>query len=499
MATQLEVERKYEVPLGFTVPDLTGVPGVATVDEPVEHELSAVYYDTPELRLASNRITLRRRTGGDDAGWHIKRPSGGDRTETRLPLRGGLRRTVPRRVRRALGADSGGARLAPVAYIRTRRVERRLRDRDGRVLAVVADDTVSTSVPGDQATILRWREVEVELVDGARPVLDAVAVALRSAGARESRSPSKLARALGDRYPGPPPAPQGEPDARYDDPLHRYLDAQLAAIAANEPGVREGDPDAVHDMRVATRRLRSTFHIFRPLLDRARTEPLRAELKWLADLLGQVRDGDVLAQRLAEAVRAEPAELVIGPVAARINGRLAARTAGARERLVEGLDSDRYGALLDALRRLAADPLPRRPSPKRLRRRARKALVRADRRLDAALAAGTDRDLHLHEARKAYKRGRYAAEVLRPVAGGPAGKLARRLADLQDVLGAHQDAIVAGDVLRDLGLRAYRDGENAFTYGLLHARQRDAGEAVLAKLGRVRRRAARGRVRRWLG
>jgi CHAD domain-containing protein len=101
-------------------------------------------------------------------------------------------------------------------------------------------------------------------------------------------------------------------------------------------------------MRVALRRLRATLRAFRPLLDRSGTEPLRAELRWLSDLLGPVRDGDVPAQRLAEAVAAEPPELVIGPVAARIRQRLAATAARARADLVEGISSDRFSSLVAA-------------------------------------------------------------------------------------------------------------------------------------------------------
>jgi CHAD domain-containing protein len=106
--------------------------------------------------------------------------------------------------------------------------------------------------------------------------------------------------------------------------------------------------------------------------------------------------------------------------------------------------------------------------------------------------------MRLHQARKAYKRARYAAEALTPVAGKPARRLARRLADLQDGLGIHQDSVVTGQLLRDYGMRAYLDGANAFTYGLLHARQREAGERALRDLGPARHRAGRRKVRRWL-
>src|SRR5207302_6077556 len=125
------------------------------------------------------------------------------------------------------------------------------------------------------------------------------------------------------------------PGATDEDPLTAYLRAQRDAIRDNDQGVRDGDPEAVHDMRVATRRMRSTLRTFRPLLDATRTEPLRRELHWLAGLLGAVRDGDVMAARLAEAIAAEPPDLVLGPVGERIQEQLSARTAADRGQLVE--------------------------------------------------------------------------------------------------------------------------------------------------------------------
>jgi CHAD domain-containing protein len=292
--------------------------------------------------------------------------------------------------------------------------------------------------------------------------------------------------------------------------LVRYVVAQRDAIRAAEPGVRAGDAEALHDMRVAARRLRSTLRTFRPLFDRGRTEPLRAELRWLGRLLGDARDGDVLAERLTAAVRAEPPELVVGPVAARIRRRLAEDTAPARRRMVAGLDGERFTDLLAALDRLAGGVAgPARAGSGRLRRRARRALRRADRLLAAAPAAPdprpvadpgltAGRDTRLHEARKAYKRARYAAEALAPLAGGPARRLVKRLKTLQDVLGEHQDTIVARQALRAQGMLAFGDGENTFTYGLLHGRQRALGDEALAGLDRASRRANKAKVRRWL-
>jgi CHAD domain-containing protein len=271
------------------------------------------------------------------------------------------------------------------------------------------------------------------------------------------------------------------------DAVGQYLRAQRDAITEQEPGVRAGDADAVHDMRVATRRLRSTLRSFRGLWDRERVDALRAELKWLADQLGAVRDGQVMAARLRDAVHAEPMTLIVGPVEARIRERLDTETAEGFQHLCAALDSDRYARLLAELDDLDVGATKNKGW---VRRRVRKAVRRADRMLDD----GHD----LHEARKAYKRARYAVEVLQPESGKPARRLVKRLKALQDVLGTHQDTVVTRIRLRDLGMRAYRSGENAFSYGLLHARQQTAADVTLRDLPSARVRSRRPKVRGWL-
>ncbi|MER7003928.1 CYTH and CHAD domain-containing protein [Dactylosporangium sp. NPDC000555] len=507
MDGKLEVERKYRLPDGFALPDLTGIGGVAAVGEPDDQRLDAVYYDTESLRLARGRVTLRRRSGGNDAGWHLKRPAGGERSELQAPAKG-RNGTPPRAVTDQVRALARGEELTPVARIRTHRVERALRAADGSTVALVADDRVRTeSLRG--GTARKWHELEIELVDGPGEALDRLDAALRAAGARPSKSPSKLAEALGRDYPAPERTrPRGSKARRA---LAAYLATQRDALVEQDPHVRDGDAEAVHKMRVATRRLRSTLRSFAPFLS-GDLDALHDEIKWVTGLLGEVRDRDVTAERLAGLVAAEPAELVVGPVAARITSLLAERAAEAREALTVGLDSERYTTLLgdiDALVARAAEPgriparLAKAGPAKALMRRARRAVRRADARLASARRAQAraatrppapgepTADERLHAARKAYKRARYAVELVAPLAGKRATTLAGRLTEMQDVLGAHQDALVTCDLLRGYALSAHAAGENAFTYGLLHARTDEHGRQALSALPKTSRRARR--------
>ncbi|GAB7048524.1 CHAD domain-containing protein [Catenuloplanes indicus] len=281
----------------------------------------------------------------------------------------------------------------------------------------------------------------------------------------------------------------------------QYLRAQRDTIRWTEAGARRGDAEAVHDMRVAIRRLRSTLRTFRGLWDAERAEWLRTELKWLADQLGPVRDGQVMSERLAAAVEAEPDRLVHGPVADRLREGLGDRIAEGRSGLRGALDGERYRVLLGRLNALVVSTDG--GSSSWLRKRTRKAVRRADRMLadavrDRRSAPGPEADAHLHDARKAYKRARYAVEVTRPAAGRPARRLAKRLTALQDVLGAHQDSVITGSVLLEAAGAAAARGEETFTYGLLHARQADAGERALDALPAARRKAGKSAARAWL-
>ena len=206
----IETERKYDAEAGFALPDLAGLDEVAAVTGPQTYRLRAIYFDTTDFRLAAAKITLRRRTGGTDAGWHLKLPAGADsRREVHAPLGRGAS-SVPARLAEMVTGWTGGQPLRPIARLATTRRLRRLAGRDGEVLAEVADDLVVGSLPAPGGAGMpewreasRWREIEIELVTGPRGLLDSAGGLLRRAGAAPSAAASKLSRLLASA-PGAP-------------------------------------------------------------------------------------------------------------------------------------------------------------------------------------------------------------------------------------------------------------------------------------------------------
>ena len=492
--TVLEIERKYDVDTATEVPDLAGLPGVDGVSEPVEHVLVAHYVDTADLRLRAGGVTLRHRAGGDDAGWHLKLPLGDAREE--LQVEGGdPTAPVPAQLYALVRALVRSAPLLPVARLETRRTVRRLLDEAGAVLVEVVDDQVvgtltGTGQAGDAAPPVRWREWEAELGSADRSLLDVVEQHLLSAGAVRSTTGSKVGRVLAGR-----PAEPGEPGwwvgssrrpSSAGSVVQTHLEEQVDELVARDPQVRRDLPDAVHTMRVATRRLRSALRTFRPLLDRSVTDPLRDELRWLAGVLGEARDVEVMHARLRELIAAEPPELVLGPVRETVETVMSKRYRDAHDRVVAELDGAPYLALLDALEALVQDP----PFDDAARGRARDVLP-------PLVTAANTREL-LHEARKLAKAARYAGEAVEPAFGRKAARFAKAMRELQDVLGEHQDSVVTRDLLREFGAASTRSGENGFTFGHLHGLEQARADHAVSRWPQVRAEVSVETLRRWL-
>ncbi|TDC80059.1 CYTH and CHAD domain-containing protein [Streptomyces hainanensis] len=480
VSVALEHERKYE--FAGPLPELAGAGPVATEHRSPVRRLSARYYDTEDGRLAAAGITLRRRTGGQDAGWHLKLPvhhALGDtvREEIQAPLDpeapneappAELTALVRSRVRRAA--------LVPVVDLDTERAPTHLVGVGGAPLAEAVLDRVTARRAGRTA---EWTELEVELAEDADPtVLDAVEERVTAAGARRSKAPSKLARALAETGGAPtPPAPPRRPADSAAAHVLAYARRQVEAIVTLDPAVRRQLPDAVHRMRVASRRLRSLLRSARAVLDRGATAHLEAELRHLAGELGLDRDREVLTERLTALLDELPDELRVGPVAQRLAAWDHERRTDTSALLTRLLDSPRHLDLLDALDRLLADP-PLRPKADRPADQVLAKAMHRDRdrladRLRTAFDSppGPERDAALHSARKAAKRARYAAEAATPAVGKPARRQVKRCKALQQALGDHQDSVVARGALRELADIAQREGEPSFSYGVLHERE----------------------------
>jgi CHAD domain-containing protein len=298
------------------------------------------------------------------------------------------------------------------------------------------------------------------------------------------------------------PPRQVKPGSPAGQAVLAYLREQAAALDRLAPGVRRDEPDAVHQMRVAARRLRSTLRTFRRVIGPA--GDLDDELRWLAGVLGEARDAEVLAGHLEAALTTVAKEELIGPVQARIKIHFAPVAAQAREAVLEALDSERYGSLRDRIGELVAGPLPRpragRPAGDVLPREVRRAYRAAARRMERArqAAPGTARDTALHQARKAAKRARYAGELAQPTVGQQAKRFTRQVKAVQTLLGDHHDAVIARQQERGLGMEAHLSGENAFTYGLLYERESETADELRARAFKAWKKASRRRYRRWM-
>ncbi|HEX6683563.1 MAG TPA: CYTH and CHAD domain-containing protein [Candidatus Limnocylindrales bacterium] len=440
----LEEELKFDVDEDFVLPDVDGLTAKG------HKKLTATYYDTADLRLARSGATLRHRVG-DELPWTVKLPSGvpGVRHEISSA---GLKTRPPADFVWLVASLTRGAPLRRVAVLRS----------DRRVFLAggveVADDRV---LSGRMA----FREIELELVGegaAARRSLSTLEKAMRRAGAEPSPWPSKLARVLGDRALRPPdlvaPA-EGKQRGTGQEVVRQAIRRGAQRILWHDPLVRLGDPlpdgdTPVHQMRVGCRRLRSDLRTFSEMLDPEWTGSLREELKWIAGLLGAARDAEVLRARLQATAAADSLAPVDPAAVAAIDGRLAERHALALKALDDGMRTERYVALVEAL-----------TAATREQPFAGEAFgVPPDKKLEAKASALTadGPDEAWHRVRILAKRARYAADAL-----GHKGR-AKRLAAVQELLGEHQDAAVAAQTWLEFG----GDPAVAVTAGRLFERER---------------------------
>lgn len=475
MDQQREREDKYDVEPGWPLPDLADLVPQGGGYDSAELHLVNTYLDTPSAHLAQLGVTLRRREGGPDAGWHLKVPAGAARTEI---SEGPNSSTLPDSLGRILVGLRAGEELRPIATLTVARTVHRVVTYEGEAMAEVADDLVSAATMGDSSRVSSWREVEVELKSaGDERLLKSIGKRLRGAGAERSASASKISRALGSD-----PAPSAPKSGTVGALVVDYLGEQVREFVRCDLAVRLGEPE-VHKFRVALRRLRSTLRVFGPVFDGERVAELEPDLVWLAGLLGEVRDRDVLRARLAAQVAELPKEMVLGPVAAHIETTLLLERAEHLARVTEAMNGERYAALVrQVMAWHSAPPLTK------LARKAAPAVAlyvgRAERKVRKRLASADGEVEALHDARKAAKRYRYAAELAEPALGRSATRSVGSTTELQTQLGEHQDSVVSAAFLRRLGAEVGSvDGQNGFTYGLLLAREWQRAEQVSRHAG----------------
>lgn len=415
---------------------------------------TSTYHDTPDGRLARTGIALRRRVEKGLGIWEVELPEAPGEVAFSEP--GGPAEPPPL-VADLLRGLLRERELVEVATLQTRRSE---------------DDARPEAEVHDEVEVLEHRHVVDRFDVNGKARDPGLEVVGRQGKKRRQKAPRK-GSAL--------PHVQGMIRRQYDE------------ILAHDPGTRLGsDPEALHKMRVAVRRLRAALRVARPILDSPWTDELRAELRWLGRALGAVRDHDVLLIHL----RSQADALPTGDAGSlqRLVEEIEREREGSRDEMLEALSSSRYLELLSRIELAGEAPRwnGRRRSVRKLAAREFRKLERAAKALGPAAS-----DAELHRVRVRGKRARYAAELAEAAVGKRASRFVGRARKLQDVLGEHQDAVVADERLREL-LRTRRDPELAFIAGRLVERQRERmlrarsdAPKTLKKLRRAGRRAWR--------
>ena len=487
---------RLEVPITFSPAPIEDLdPSATVVVEPVQR-LRTTHWDTADLRLARWGVELEHSTA---SGWLLRLPATSEGMTApdgaELRFEGGPDRP-PDAAMQLVRAYARQAPVVLVARLVTLTGDTSLVDAEGSRLIRMVDATVSV-YSGARIT-QRFREID--LYGDHDSLVERIAQRFEAAGAQPAGRRALVARALG--LVGPPQPelvpPALGPDATAGEVVRRALTTSVIRLLRHDPGVRLGvDIEDVHQARVATRRLRSDLRTFRPLLDRAWTDELRDELRWLGTELGSVRDAEVQRDRLRAAANMLPkpdrrsAAAVVAPLVAQVRS--------ARRHLLTAIDTDHYlevidhlvaaartPALLDGARAPAGEVLPG------LVRRPWKSL-----RSGAIACMDGAPDEQLHDLRIRAKRCRYAAEAAAAAGGKKVARFAREVAALQEILGELHDAVVAEAWLRERS-QAPRIHETAlFATGELVALQRDAAERARAGWPAVWRRVQSGWADAW--
>ena len=452
VSSQPERELKLAVAPDFRLPRLPGTPLP-------RRQLISTYYDTAAYDLAHAKMTLRHRTERGKKAWQLKIPLGHDRQEVEVS---DGEADPPASLRRLLTLHLGHRKLVPVVTLRVWR--RGFLVHHGRVpIAEIALDTVSVLKNG--RLIQRFRELEIEQRQGDEAALRALERQLREAGASDHDGRPKFFRALS--LPAPIPPRQPEAEASVVDSLKWALAQHVGWLVAHDPGTRLGtEPESLHQLRVATRRLRAVLHTARPILLPPWATSLQQELEWLSELLGPARDLDVqIAYFSDESTRLDARDRKL---LAQFIAHLHSQRAAVQKMVLSELTSARYVELIRRLQQAAQAPsVVESPlTVHQLAKRAFKKLRKAIRGLTSAPSDAT-----LHKIRIKTKRARYAADLARSSVGKPVSRFLTSARAVQDRLGLHQDAIQAERHIRQF-LKYSTSVRAGFVAGRMVERQR---------------------------
>ena len=477
LASEIEQETKLMVDDSFRLPPLRG----RTLPRRV---FTSTYYDTADHCLARAHITLRYRLEGRLGLWQLKLPLNGSRRE--VELRGEETR-VPSVLRDALIVHLEGKSLVPISNLRTWRTGVRVPLGGGTEADVVLD---SVSVLKGGQLVERFRELEIEWLRANASQGDHLTRMLRKAGARPHDGRPKLFRALSLAYdhPGPPPA-----DAPVRDHIQYALTNYVQALRRFDPGTRlGGEPEDLHQMRVTIRRLRAVLRSAHRLLDADWADPLISGLTWLGRLFGNGRDLDVQIDYF----RREASILPVRdrrPIDRFVSSLQEKRSAFQRL-LVDEMRSAHYQSFLSKLQFDAheARVVERKTETlKNVAARQFKKLCKVMRRVPKKPS-----NEELHRVRIKAKRARYAAELAAPCVGKGATRFAKAAKAFQDLLGVHQDAVLAEQYVRAFLKRSPGD-RASFVGGLLVARAHRRREEVREKYRSIWKRVRKRGKKVW--
>ncbi|MGP0593789.1 CHAD domain-containing protein [Nitrospira sp. T9] len=458
----IEDEIKFRIPSGFQIPPDIGEPIPTRV-------FTSTYFDSEQHRLGQLGLTLRKRVEHAHGVWQLKIPSGAVRLELRIDSGS---RSIPWEFQDLLTAFFRKQEAIQLGKLRTKRKGVRIRE-DSQIIAEVVQDSVA--LIKNKKVVHSFQELEVELQEGTAAQLKPIRKVLLHAGAEEKPLQPKIFQAL--HLPYPLALEFSDSSAPPTEHIRERLHSQFLQMLQHDPGTRLGrDSEALHRMRVATRRMRAILRAVRMFFAPEWTEHVRQELGWVGSLLGEVRDWDVLLSSFRKNFH----DLSIQEQRAfqSILQKFEDQRSMARAKLLEEFRSDRYLNLLnhfeDSLTRL-----PFQLSPLTITDIARKAFHKVQDFVNTSNSSFPKAELH--RTRILLKRARYALELAEPLIGKRAKRFLEQAKYTQDLLGQHQDALVAEQRL--LALKQHSRGIGIpYVTGLMVERLRNRQSQVYQQI-----------------